>query len=270
MIATFGGIPPGWIPWVTEDLMASRAIRRFTPWLNPAVVVLALAAGAAAHASPITYQFSGKVTSSPDSFGGFSVYVSDPTATQPIPIAPIGTPFSGTLTFDPEGQTAFEYLSHTALDLSGTSYWSDPITHLSPVGLSLQVGGQTVLPGNFRSANLISAGSQGPSTIYVQPDYGIAPNVLLTLSNTQKLLSLTPGADARDWFGIPSIPKTLSLSAYPFGTIRVIDPTSHLGYVGTIDSLTVVPEPSTAAVVCAGVVGLLAYSHRPRPRRSPL
>jgi hypothetical protein len=233
--------------------MAAQGILRcFAPWLNPAAVVLGLAAGAAAHASPVTYQFSGTVT--------FTHTV------------PLGTPFTGTLTFDPEGRTYSEYLSYTYADRSGDSFWSDPVTLLmNPVGLSLRVGGQTVLTDNFQSAHLTSAGDERKNTIYVQSDPGNAPvNVTLTLSNTQKFLSLAPGPNASDWFGASSpIPKTLSLSAYPYDRIVVPDSTNGFGYEGTIDSLTVVPEPSTATVMCVAVDGWLSGSRRLRLRRSP-
>ena len=238
--------------------MASRSTRR------PIALALGLLAAlnsifcAASAAAPIQYEFGGLITQADPSTG----------------VAP-GTPFSGTFAYDPakiSGGISIEGLNQASF---GQANWPGAVADGS--GLSLQIGGQTILanpggvsiatsfvdyPGQFGYRD--ASGPAHPYTTVSISNLNVDANplqVVLTLNNP------TVG------FGDSTFP--LNLTQFPNAQLNVTlltNPGSKTLYTGTIDSLVElsVPEPTLGTALCLVAIVWFLKKQRPTVPPSPV
>jgi hypothetical protein len=229
-------------------MTSSLSIRPASTKLSLAALLL-FACAATAHASPISYDFSGIITGS-----SASTYVS------------YGTPFSGTFTYDTtfwtpgigyEGNINFEFGFNGALP-------DDPQTNTA--GLTIQIGDQTKISNdNGLSIGLIfppggayayTVGSQ----IYIATlPVGYSPPAVTLVFNNPTTNVLTGN-------GYPDPLLQINLSNFPIATIAVDDSNGNLLYSGVIESLTeaTVPEPAHATLLAFAAIAWFARSRKSR------
>ena len=227
---------------------------RFAPWLKAAVLLLAVSSAAASHAAPITFQYGGVITSA-----------------DPSTDVALGTRFSGTFTYDPNAK------AFVLSDLAGMNQYSFGRTLANDqsasdgTGLTLQVGGKTVLANQggvtVGVTNAEYGGVNGPGSISLLSRIGVSNGELghnsieasLELQNTTRLLlaSLAP-------------PTSINLADFPSATLLVMGnaatPQESTLYTGTIDTLTMVPEPASTMLLCLSAAVCLARSRRRRAK----
>ena len=241
-----------------------RSLRRSAPSLTTVAFLLVTLTGPSARATPITYEYSGVITSADSSTG----------------VAP-GTRFTGMFTYDPQQPTGgFSdtadynrgFFGNAAAGSSGSS------TALGETGLSLDVGGHMVASPQGGLEVDVDASSVSGHLGYGQARGLVGPFTTVDVYNTtgdnegvSVALELTN--PSRAVFGLLSIIPTssvLTLADFPTATLLVTagssDTSTQTLYTGTIDSLTVVPEPSIAPLLCVAVAGWLAHSARRRSR----
>ena len=208
-------------------------------------------------AAPIQYEFAGFVTEADSSTG----------------IAP-GTRFSGTFAYDPakiSGGISIEGLNQA--NFGQAANWPGSVADGS--GLSLQIGGQTILanpggvsiatsfvdyPGQFGYRDA-TGNPENPYTTVVISNSGVDTNplqVALILNN--------PTVGFRD----STFP--LNLTQFPNAQLNVTlltNPGSKTLYTGTIDSLVElsVPEPTLGTALC--LVAIVWFLKKQRPTVSP-
>ncbi len=218
----------------------------------------------AVQASPIQYQYGGVITQADPSTG----------------IVP-GTRFSGTFSYDPTGTLSggigFEGFSQATYGHS-VNY---PGSVADGSGLTLQIGGQTILanPGGV---------SVGLSEIDYPGQWGyrdangnpVSPYTTVTISNLN-----VDGGPLQVALGLTNPARALGNSFYPLtlaefpdaqlGVTLLTNPGSETLYTGTIDSLVemAVPEPFCATVLCLIAIGWFTRSRSCRraesgPKRS--
>jgi hypothetical protein len=203
-------------------------------------------------ATPIEYQFGGVIT-----YAGTSTGVA------------AGTPFSGTFSFDPakpSGALGFEGFGQASYGYSANSPGSVP----DGSGLSLQIGGQTILanPGGLTIATseIDYAGQWGYRDASGKP---VSPYTTVVISNSNvdggplqaalKLMNPTRGlADSL---------YPLNLAEFPDAQLNVTLSTNsgvETLYTGTIDSLveTPVPEPTYLTLLCFVAISWFARTRR--------
>ncbi len=224
---------------------------KIATWLGTAAVLFA---ASTSHAAPIMYEYGGVITSADSSTG----------------VAP-GTRFSGMFTYDPEHKTSGTGMGEGFRSYYyGLSYVGRTPTDGS--GITLQIGGQTVLanPGGVQVevSERDYPGQQVFNRGVSAPD---GPFTRLSVSTENlgaaRLIDLEMTNLTRSVFGSLAPPTVLNLVDFPDARLSVHESyysQSKILYTGTIDTLTVVPEPACATVLCA-TVGFLAYHHR-RPR----
>ena len=198
-----------------------------------------------AHAPPIQYQYGGVITQADPSTG----------------IVP-GTRFSGTFSYDPTGTLSggigFEGFSQATYGHS-LNY---PGSVADGSGLTLQIGGQTILanPGGV---------SVGLSEIDYPGQWGYRdangpanPYTTVTISNEN-----VDGGSLEVALGLTNPTRSLGNSFYPLtlaefpdaqlGVTLLTNPGSETLYTGTIDSLVemAVPEPAFTTLLCLVAIG---------------
>jgi hypothetical protein len=224
--------------------------------LSIAALVLAVSTGTSALAMPITYEYGGMITSADSSTG----------------VAP-GTRFSGTFTYDPKNITGgvSDTGDQGALFFGNIPGWPSHPTIPDGTGLSLHVGGH---PVDLQQGGLVvdtnaseSPGGQG----YGAATGLVGPFTVIDVSNTyghENPIKVTLDLKNPTNF-VPASP--LTLAAFPAATLFVTSDAagspSRTLYSGTIDSVTVVPEPASAVLLCVATAGWLARSGRLRARR---
>jgi hypothetical protein len=213
--------------------------------------------GRRAEASPIHYVFSGVITNADPSTG-----------------VTAGTPFSGTLDYDPTAQVtggmSFEghsnYIYGQSSELPSTMY--NPAL---PVGMTLQIGDQVFFdrPGGLRVGVYEQSypGEFGYTDTLGNP---LPSSTTLGFAST----SLDPGLTQfgvslknpdRGIFGSTLPPASFNFADFPIATLTVAspDPTRHYNhvlYTGTIERMSVL-EPAAFAIFAAAF-GALAIGRR--------
>lgn len=202
-----------------------------------------------AAAAPITYSYSGTITSAAASTG----------------IAP-GTHFDGTFTYDP----ATKPFGLMAEGIADYTFGIPPSTVPDTSKLSLQFGGQSIFNGqklNVDLADMSDAvyppppGTHIPtSTHWSVLSHDDLVNVTLDFNNPN--LSLNPSL---------SLTRLYSIGDFPTAQLQVTDREHKTGaiiYAGTIDTLSAVsvPEPTTFAIVAFAFGGLAVCAKRRRGR----
>jgi hypothetical protein len=207
---------------------------------------------AAAQASPISYQYGGVITAASPSTG----------------VAP-GTPFSGAFSYDPANPSyaiGIEGFSQAYYGLTTT----EPGSVAGDAGLTLQIGGQTILanPGGVAIATYETA-SPGQSGSVDTSGSPASPYTSLVISNSlvdkrplQVALNLRNPTRALADSGNP-----YNLAEFPGAQLSVTlanDASAAPLYTGTIDSLVelTVPEPAFATLLCLFAIGWFARSRR--------
>ena len=242
------------LPFVTEHTMALNLTARRLAMCIGIFTAGHSAFHEAARGSPIAYQYSGVITQADSSTG----------------IA-LGTPFSGTFSYDPEKPSsglAIEGFSQLNFGVSTTS----PGSVADGSGINLQIGGQTILanPGGLAIATyeidipgdqdrLGPSGSHDPYTTVV-----ISNSQVVDTKPSPGRLNLTNPA-----VGLGNSINPLSLANFPDAQLSVTlasaSGTQTL-YTGTIDSLveTAVPEPTVASLLCLAAIGWLVRNRHER------
>jgi hypothetical protein len=205
-----------------------------------------------AQAAPITFKFSGTVDSVDFTFIAFWQGIFGGT----IP-AFLGSTFSGTFTFDPTlsdldpsantgiYQQVPAGISGISVTVSGVTFEQDPTRNFFISVLDDFAG--------LDSWNLTSLGD--PTALGV-PDSSFSYQVFVNLGNF--------GGNA---FPSDALPTSASLSDFPdqqrFG-VSIGPAVQNLSVNGEIESLTIVPEPSTLALFFIGALGVLGNLLRKR------
>lgn len=224
----------------THDLRSRRSPssirRRFLSWLSTCIAAAFWLT--AAEAAPVSFEYSGTITSADPSTG-----------------VAAGTPFSGTFTYDPAAQIG---------GVTFEGYYTNLFDRSTPdtSNLTLNVGGHT-----FSNTNGLSIVEQyqpfpvAPPTITSMTVQTSSPQLLtsLTLQGTSMLASNLDDAG--------SLVNVLPLSNFSQANLQVGDRASGRGetlLAGTITSLTPVPEPSTLALPLLVGAGLTVRRWRRR------
>jgi hypothetical protein len=218
-----------------------------------AIVAAGLAWTSKADASPITYAFSGTITSA-DASTGVSA----------------GTPFSGTFTYDPtekiSGGLGFEGYSQIDYGQSMSYPGSKP----DGSGLTVNVGNSQV----FNLQGGIEVAISEAAYPY-QDGYSTSAHSQVTFSNSNinnvtgsTLASVSFVNQAADVLGSLGAPTSLNLADFPGASLSVVgdsgSPDATILYAGTITSLSAVPvpEPSALAVIGLGGAAWVARTRR--------
>ncbi len=217
-----------------------RSVYRLAPRLMM-IASTCLVLSTPSFASPIRYDFSGVITTAPASTG-----------------VAAGTPFSGSFWYNPSQGTALGFEGFTEYSSRGTS--SDA------AGMSLSIGDASKLlgPNNFFM------------TMEYTPAYGPSdptpPSSEARIGDSDPSSSLTlilsnPTANlmAKSTLGVPG---TLSLSDFTTTQLDYIQKSAggNVEYQGVITSMTAVPEPTCATVVCLAAGWLARLWHARKAR----
>ena len=226
-------------------------------WGIAAIAAAGLAWASAADASPITYAFSGAITSADASTG-----------------VAAGTPFSGTFTYDPTekavGGLGFEGFSQSDFGQAMSAPGSKPDSS----GLTVNVGGAPVfsLQGGIEVA--VSA-----AAFPFQDGYSTSAHSQVTFSNSNinnatgsTLASVSFVNQTTDVLGGLAPPTSLSLADFPGASLSVVgdngSPDAKILYSGTITSLSAVPVPEPSALAAIGLGGAAGWVVRALRRRT--
>jgi hypothetical protein len=216
----------------------------------------------AASAALIQFDYGGVITSADLSTG----------------VAP-GTHFSGTFAYDPTTTRFFEMMIEGLNQYTYGHMPGDPSSIADGSGLTLQIGGRTVLanPGGVQVAvsEIEYPGQWGYANASGDP---ASPFTTVGISNANVdggplRVALDLKNPTRSVFGSLDPPTTLNLADFPQATLDVTELTNpgvKSLYTGTIDSLVEIPapEPAWATLLCLGAIGWFARSSR-RQRRGP-
>jgi hypothetical protein len=185
-------------------------------------------------------------------------------------VAP-GTRFSGTFSYDPsEAPTSLITIEGSVQTIYGKGP-GFPNGVPDSSGLSLQVGGQSVYSyqGGLQVSVAEIDGKYGYTDGHGNP---AAPNMDVNISNGNVDNGpLTVALDLKNPSQAPldslHPPTYLSLADFPQAQLNVTEltnPGTTTLYTGTIDTLTAVPEPTTAVLFGVAAVGWLAHARRRR------
>lgn len=248
--------------------MSTReSLRCLLHGIPAAAILLAHANGTASHAAPIRYEYGGVITSA-----------------DPSTDVATGTRFSGMFTYDPEhkpsGTSADDGFRAYYYGLSHVGVGSVP----DGSGMTLQIGGRTVLanPGGVQvlvSEREYPGQAAYDSEVPGQHVFGDAhgppagPYTRYSVSTENlgdpPLVYLEMTNSTRSVFGSLAPPTALNLADFTQARLDVHElhyPGSKTLYTGTIDTLTVVPEPAYTTLLCAAA-GWLALARRRRAGR---
>ena len=210
-----------------------------------------------AHASPISYDFTGTVKTS--NISGVNP----------------GDLFSGTVTYDTSVP-----VSGSAINTSQTTEY-DAREPSNLIGLEVKVGSQTFGFANPGSASvtvsnsLVLAGNSSPPVDLFQVGVADKSSSAFMTSGVHQVLSFTLNDPTAQAFTSTALPASLDLSQFAgagvsFSKIPLIDllVAPDPNWAGEITTLTpaVVPEPSTLALLGLAIVG---YALHRRPHRGP-
>lgn len=226
----------------TSDAASSRGRRRRRRLGLLAIVsVVPLAPATSADAALIEHRFGGVITAADPSNG----------------VAP-GTRFSGTFAYDPAtkpGGIMFE--GYHSYDFN---YPLSGAPAASPSLLTLEVGGVPVYDRQGLQVNLTNeiAFHSDMSRTEVR---GTSDQLLVQLALVNPTNSVNSSLE---------LPLALSLGDFPEAKLLVVNRASGKGehlFEGTIDTLTLVPEPGVLSLVGLAGIGLAARRIRRRPWR---
>ncbi|MDL5030445.1 hypothetical protein QRD43_00890 [Pelomonas sp. APW6] len=213
--------------------------------LVPTAALLLLAC--AAHASPVTFKFTGQVTGS---YG----YLNKATD------LPLGAEISGTVSYETSLKNiSFLSSAGTYSDYSASS----GITLLAPHGSIT-----SKLPGTFVGLRLSTVDNHatfpsGPDTFGMYEYFDS-----LTLAGFRSIYSIGIGFELADRLSGLNLPGSLSAQDIRSGhwNIQFMDGSGLYGTVGILGNPSAVPEPSSA-LLGSLALGLLLIGRR-RPRRT--
>ena len=227
-----------------------------------AAIGLLLICGAAG-ADPVRYEYGGVITSADPSMG----------------VSP-GTPFTGTITYDPTARASYGLAIEGSSQSIFTTSPYYPAPSFGGSDLTLSVGGQTVLansggiqlsvseiqfPGQFGYTDA-SGNPRGPSTSVGFSTENVSGNPLdVWVGLTNPTQSLFPSL---------AMPSVLSLADFPQAQLAVSELTnsgSKALYAGTIDSLVElpVPEPAYGILICLASIGWFVRRSSSRVPHAP-
>jgi len=206
-------------------------------------------------AGKVNYQFSGEVGSSSLTAAGIDV----------------GDVVSGSLMFDPDELTLFGTLSVGTIYILDTSCGTSTVS-LDVDGLDLSLPTVPLVPPPIFPSSIIVGNDRDLDGIVSSVDaadyFAINYEIVDPTDAAERwAISLTLADTTGTLYSDESVPMSLNLADFDSRQLLIIeDPGLTIGgnALASIDSLVLVPEPSTLTLLAIGMVALLALPVRSR------